>query len=254
MAVTLIGIDCATKDDKVGIARGNFGDGLCRVDEVLVCGKQSPLERTVTQWIPNEGRVLFALDAPLGWPAPMGRALLVHSAGQPIFESGNNLFRRYTDRFVKTEIGQQSLDVGADRIARTALAALMLLANLREATGEEIPIAWTPDFTQRVAAIEVYPAATLSARSISSKGYKAPDQSAARRNILLRVDAEIEVNARTDVLENQADALDAALCVLAAADFLRGHAFPPDDQPLAEKEGWIWVRRPSPMRPSETTA
>lgn len=245
MAVTLIGIDCATKDDKVGIARGNFRDGLCEVDEVLVCGKQSPLERTVTQWIPKEGRVLFALDAPLGWPAPMGRALIIHSAGQPIVESGNNLFRRYTDRFVKREIGQQSLDVGADRIARTALAALTLLAKLRETTGENIPIAWTPDFSCRVAAIEVYPAATLKTRGISPRGYKAANQSEARRTILLGIERDIEAKGGTDAMEKQADALDAALCVLAAADFLAGLAVPPDDERLAEKEGWIWVRRPN---------
>ena len=40
------------------------------------------------------------------------------------------------------------------------------------------------------------------------------------------------------------DALDAALCCTAAADFLRGNAFEPQDIDLARKEGWIWVRKP----------
>jgi hypothetical protein len=39
--------------------------------------------------------------------------------------------------------------------------------------------------------------------------------------------------------------LDAALCCLAAADFLRGDVISPDDLSLAEREGWIWV---SPRR------
>jgi hypothetical protein len=43
-------------------------------------------------------------------------------------------------------------------------------------------------------------------------------------------------------MQASADALDAAVCVLAAADFLRGEAMPPEDQALAEREGWIWVR------------
>ena len=43
---------------------------------------------------------------------------------------------------------------------------------------------------------------------------------------------------------DNADALDAGLCVLAAVDFLLGRAMKPQDEEMAEKEGWIWVRRP----------
>ena len=38
-----------------------------------------------------------------------------------------------------------------------------------------------------------------------------------------------------------ADQLDAAVCVLAAADFLADRAVPPGDLATARKEGWIWV-------------
>ena len=41
-----------------------------------------------------------------------------------------------------------------------------------------------------------------------------------------------------------ADALDAMLCVLAGADFLAGKAYSPTDLALAKKEGWIWIRKP----------
>jgi hypothetical protein len=40
------------------------------------------------------------------------------------------------------------------------------------------------------------------------------------------------------------DALDAALCCAAAADFMSGNVFEPQDIDLARKEGWIWVRKP----------
>ena len=38
-----------------------------------------------------------------------------------------------------------------------------------------------------------------------------------------------------------ADALDAAVCVLAGRDFIRGHALSPPDLDEAKREGWIWV-------------
>jgi hypothetical protein len=44
--------------------------------------------------------------------------------------------------------------------------------------------------------------------------------------------------------KKDADVLDALVCVLAGADFLAGRAMPPEDEQLAQKEGWIWVRRP----------
>jgi hypothetical protein len=43
-------------------------------------------------------------------------------------------------------------------------------------------------------------------------------------------------------LESSDDALDAAICVLAGLDFLRGEVYKPKDFPLAKEEGWIWVR------------
>jgi hypothetical protein len=46
------------------------------------------------------------------------------------------------------------------------------------------------------------------------------------------------------VLQESDDVLDAVICLLAAQDFLLGDALPPLDQALAEREGWIWARRP----------
>jgi hypothetical protein len=40
-----------------------------------------------------------------------------------------------------------------------------------------------------------------------------------------------------------ADVLDAAVCLLAAADFLAGNAIPPSNEFMARREGWIWIRQ-----------
>jgi hypothetical protein len=40
------------------------------------------------------------------------------------------------------------------------------------------------------------------------------------------------------------DALDAVICLQAGFDFTQGVVLRPDDQALAEKEGWIWAREP----------
>jgi len=244
MRTTVIGIDCATQDEKVGIALGEVNELSCRISHVQVCSKSQPLHQGVLNWIPKTGRVLLAIDAPLGWPVSMGRVLHDHSAGQPIAIDGNTLFRRETDRFVKSRIGQQPLDVGADRIARTALAGLTLLGKVRSSLAEAIPLAWTPSYVDRVAAIEVYPAATLKARGIPATGYKKPQHTEERRKIIKAVrEAGIALD-DLPAIEQYADALDAALCVVAASDFLRGYAMEPVDVPLATKEGWIWVRKP----------
>ncbi len=86
----------------------------------------------------------LALDAPLGWPAVLGETLGPHIAGESLDGTPNELFRRQTDHFIKAVIGRQPLDVGADRIARTAHAALGLLEQLRQLTGQPVPLAWTP--------------------------------------------------------------------------------------------------------------
>ena len=46
-----------------------------------------------------------------------------------------------------------------------------------------------------------------------------------------------------EILEKNADALDSAVCLLAAKDFIEGNVYYPENISLAKKEGWIWVRR-----------
>jgi predicted nuclease with RNAse H fold len=151
------------------------------------------------------------------------------------------LFQRATDRRIKDDIGKQPLEVGADRIARTAHAALEILHDLRQRVGKPIPLAWSLGF-EGVAVIEVYPGATLVGWGCSSTGYKKPTDVAARGWIANSLGGEVV--GLSAVVDGPADVFDACLCLLAAKDFLDGRATPPRDHDLAIKEGWIWARGP----------
>ena len=243
----LVGVDCATNPNNVGIARAKMGDTI-EVQE-LHAGIAGPWSKVV-DWLSEIGDrdVLLALDAPLGWPTPLSQALEGHSAGDLIEDLPNTLFRRTTDRSIHDVIGKQSLDVGADRIARTAHAALQGLALLRKETCDPIPLAWSNDELNGAHAIEVYPAATLKAHGLRSDGYKDKkkmEHQCAREEILEGLPSiEIPPCCRSLALAN-ADGLDALVCVLAAADFVRGRAMPPHSFSVARREGWIWCRDPN---------
>jgi len=245
MTDLIIGVDCAVQVNRVGLAlarRSTFG---CRVVEAKVCRNATTPAEVIAEWIGDSARVLLALDAPLGWPAPLGDALSKHAAGVQITEPANILFRRNTDRFIARLTGKTPLDVGADRIARTAHSALFLLDDLRRRLGEPIPLAWAPPFKERVATIEVYPAATLLAYGAILRGYKADAGLAERQTIFRMLEKRLDCSTLAVQVCARADILDAVVCVLAAVDFLEGKAIPPDQSQLALKEGWIWVRRPN---------
>ena len=241
MPVTVVGIDCATLDAKIGVAMGRWSEGKLEIREVALCGLERSAASFATAWLQNVNVPgLIAIDAPLGWPQPLARALSGHRAGELIHTAPNDLFRRETDRFIQRTLGKAPLDVGADRIARTAHAALRLLGDIRTQLAIPIPLAWStsPD---GVAAIEVYPAATLRAHGLRATRYKRPSQAAARQEIMSALARLLEIKTEVSLLETSADALDAALCLLAAKDFLEGRAVGPTDQALAEIEGWIWA-------------
>jgi len=240
---TIIGVDCATDPKNVGLARGTWQNGNLRITDVTN-GQLHVPEEIVSEWISDSGTSLLALDAPLGWPKDFGRTLAEHAAGELLQKEANRFFRRETDRFVQRNFGKVPLDVGADRIARTALSALQFLGMLSEITGFTIPLAWEVDFSG-IAAIEVYPAGMLHASRVQSSAYKRPDHVEARKRILAWLAKEATLPDDPSLPLADADALDAMLCALAGADFLAGKASPPSDLSLAQKEGWIWVRKPN---------
>ncbi len=140
--IRVIGVDCATQPRNVGLALCTFTRGRPRVEEVAI-GKSWPLiDEQVGQWM--SATTLIAVDAPLGWPLPLSQALADHAAGEELWGNANRLFRRTTDDVVAEALGKRPLDVGADRIARTAHTALGFVGRLRDARRLPIPLAWEP--------------------------------------------------------------------------------------------------------------
>jgi len=244
MTVTIIGIDCAVSPKRTGLALGVFEKGWARVEQVVLGETRNSVIRTVANWIARSPNPLIALDAPLGWPTALARVLPAHQAGAPVDAEANKMFRRLTDRVTKRETGKLPLDVGADRIARTARAALGLLQDLRQRTGLEIPLAWKPGPPDNASAIEVYPAATLKVCGITNTKYKRKRQVEVRRGMLEPLREFIDLPTDEGPMLVSSDALDAVVCLLAGADFLRGDVIEPTDLDVAKKEGWIWVRSP----------
>ncbi len=244
MATTIIGIDCAVDARNIGLAKALFTEKGLAIVRVGCGGTEADLLSLVTRWISESERVLLALDAPLGWPDRLSLALADHMAGVPVGSDSDGLFRRHTDVVVTDRCRKRPLDVGGDRIARTAMSALRLLGSLTRTHGA-VPLAWTSSFPGRVAAIEVYPAATLSARGIRSQGYERPGDADVRRAIVDRLSDHIDLQVDRSDLIDDADRLDAVVCAVAGGDFLRNEVVPPDDEALARREGWIWFKPPA---------
>ena len=235
-ATTIIGIDCATQPEKTGLALARWDGGPVVLQEIACGSRHDRPAGIVAHWLQGVERALLALDAPLGWPLALGRELTRHAAGQPVDADPADLFRRHTDRVIERLLGKRPLEVGADRIARTAHAALQLLAAVSAETGRPIPLVWGAGAFESLGAIEVYPAATRLARGVLN-----------RPGALAGLEGEFA--AGLGFLEAASpDARDAVVCTLAGADFLAGRAVAPDDLALARREGWIWVRRPEGAR------
>jgi predicted RNase H-like nuclease len=242
--VTIIGIDCATQPSKTCLSRAVFADGVLSITESRTAGRKATIAEYIYPWLRESRLSLIALDAPLGWPAALGRALSGHSAGGKISDAANKLFRRTTDEVVKEKLRKVPLDVGADRIARTAVAALVVLEELGKLVGNEISLAWSPGLETGVYAIEVYPAGTLRAYEMLGKVTHKGTTDLMKADLLERMekDGEIECLGGLQAVIGNEHVLDSVICAIAARDFLNGKVvFPSEAQTaLAEKEGWIW--------------
>jgi predicted RNase H-like nuclease len=230
----VIAIDCAVQPEKTGLVLAETDGALVHVHAVRT-GKGTDVAALVAEWLAGTETALLALDAPLGWPAPLGAWLATHVAGGAASgHVANELFRRVTDRHIHATLGKLPLEVGADRIARTAHAALALLDAVRAHTGHAIPLAWTPGTVVGVQAIEVYPAATRRAYGADRA-----------RGALTGFETRLQfVAPAAEPAADETDQRDALLCAVAAADFLRGAVMAPTDAAMARREGWIWAAPP----------
>ena len=235
--IRIIGVDCATRDNHVGLALGELKN---KVGRLLTVDGGDPVE-IISRWCDEGSPSLIALDAPLGWPSALADGLTRHHAGQPLGDCADELFHRATDREIEERLRKRPLEVGASFIARTALAALVLLQEVSERINRPIPLSWGGRLRSEVEAIEVYPAATLLAHGIAPSDYKKPKQHAGRRRIVGALNELLQIGDCMERLEASPDTLDAAICLIAGADYLSGRAVGPRDEQLAFREGWIWA-------------
>lgn len=241
----LIGLDAASDLTKFGYALGYYEQGRVKIKQaglVEAPGQGNAIASTVAPALRDVDNALIAIDAPLGWPAALTYELSSHQAGESFSSGKDAMFHRETDRFVHELIKKKPLEVGADKIARAAHSGLAALQQLRDLSSKAIPLAWQGNPSGVAAAIEVYPAGTLKARRLPYSGYKKPDERHIRLEIAHGLAAELDgIN---DHVDGSCDVFDACLCLIAAKDYLDGLTTPPTDLKLAQREGWIWVRKP----------
>lgn len=242
----IIGVDCAVAPEKTGIAIGrwNRAKGSLRLEATERGSEERPPVAVILEAL--EEVSLIAMDAPLGWPRAFGEVLAGHEAGGAIEADRSHFFRRLTDDEIARRLGKRPMDVAADRIGRTAFAALEILAHLRSEGWRPLTLAWRPDdCAGGVRAIETYPAGLLKAAGLPASGYKGASDRAVREEILAALSEEMEIACPLTPMLEDPDQLDAAICCLGAADFLSRRTPEPEDMSRARKEGWIWVRQES---------
>jgi hypothetical protein len=241
-----MGIDCASRDENMGLVLGEVSAGRLAIREVR--DTQPEVLPILTQWTLTHNPLLLALDAPLGWPRGMGPSLASHRAGEGIPVPPDELFARHTDRFVRERTKKRPMEVGANLIARTALRAVNLLDELRTRTSLALPVASASGPPREPSVMEVYPALVLRSRGLSEVGYKGEGRKKERirGELLHALYGELTLACDEERIVGTDHAFDAMLCALCALDFLNGDVLEPDDPDRAASEGWIWFRSPGP--------
>jgi predicted nuclease with RNAse H fold len=226
--ITLIGVDCAVQPKHTGVAWAIPDGKVLTIREARCASNKASAASIVAQRIGESHRVLLALDAPLGWPAALGRELARHRAGAPLVPAAHAMFRRMTDDEIYKRFKKRPLEVAADRIARAAHAALKFLEELRVLVDHELPLVWSPKWRGRIGVIEIYPAATRIALGLPRGGGSL---------------AGLESRVRFGSEPSSEHARDAVVCAITAEEFLAGRTIGPirGQRALAEHEGWIWA-------------
>ncbi|WP_051693878.1 DUF429 domain-containing protein [Desulfohalovibrio reitneri] len=241
MTTWLAGVDCATDPRRVGLALARLDGERLVVLEALPGQSREQIADQLADWLVSHPPLLLCLDAPLGWPAPLAESLSTHLAGDALPGDPDHLFSRLTDRELRTRLGKRPLEVGANFIARTARSALALLEDLRERTGQAIPLPLQSGPLAESMSVEVYPAGVLATRPDAPAGDKR--KADVREKLLEWLAEEMELPKATYEAALASDHVaDALLCLLAGKDFLLGRAVAPGSHQIdaARREGWIW--------------
>lgn len=239
--MTIVGVDCAAQAKNTGLARAIQSGEQLIVEDARCASSRTSAASIVAEWVQQSERVLLALDAPLGWPAELGRALANHQAGEPLAPTAHAMFRRMTDDVIYARLGKRPLEVAADRIARAAHAALRFLADLRQMLGYPVDLVWSPRQLRRIGVIEVYPAATRMTLGVP----RGPGSLAG---------FESRVRFRDGKAPTSEHARDAVVCAISGVEFLAGRLIAPTRRQRAQarQEGWIWAGRSPSQEPGRS--
>ena len=110
----IIGIDCATDEKRVGLALARWEAGRASVEQITIGGRGVPVAEIIADWATQDESVLLAMDAPLGWPASLGRSLAIHKAGATLPAGAHALLQKITDTTIAYL--KQKVKAGVDAV------------------------------------------------------------------------------------------------------------------------------------------
>lgn len=253
--VLLIGWDAAVDPRNTALSLVRYDPPEVTVEAHAVPRTTGELIATVSQWLQSATATLLCVDSPLGWPYRMAPILSGHVAGTGMRAMADELFRRFTDLDVRRRVGKTPLDVGADRIARTALATLDAIDAVRGSVARTIDLVIDIQDPRKdpstVLLLESYPAGWFASEDIGTRGYRPPAGRSQREDLLRQVEHRLQATGlpmkyavERSSLVQRADDLDALVCTLSGIDYLLGRcpAAGSDVREIAHTEGWIWCK------------
>lgn len=236
------GIDFAAEADNTALAViewGDGGDGGRAALTELDVGVDDDRCVEVIERVDKAG-----IDGPFGWPVPFvefvtavgGRSLTPPADGTGR-EWRRTLVYRATDIAAREHLGRFPLSVSADLIAHAAFRLAGVLTRLDRA-GIDV------DRTGRGRVVEAYPALALKVWGLPNAGYKrSSDRLVQLADRLVDIVPWLDVGQFRSLMSTSDHAFDAVVASLIARAVATGHTIWPtdDQQPLAEREGWIAV-------------
>ena len=239
------GIDLASQDHRTALAEVSWGPGGAVLESVrLGVDNDAVVAAAQRVW-------LVGIDCPIGWPAGFTDLVIAARHGVVPLDVGADddarrpLAYRLTDHLVRARTGRWPLSVSADRIAYPAMRCAGLLARIA-ATGAPIR---RDGLESRVA--EVYPAAALRIWQLPTLGYKTDRPARAALVKALAAQAQwLDWGGKEQTSIDSDDVLDAVVCALVAGAVAarRTGAPTPDEEALAQEEGWIHLPDPDFLR------
>jgi hypothetical protein len=232
-------VDLSSKDKRSAACLVEWSDGRAEVRELSV----GVTDSVITRLIGEADKV--GIDVPLGWPIAFAEAMRRHSEDGAWPETYRHAdmaayrFRR-TDLHVHEISGVWPLSVSTDRIAIPAMRAAAVLAAISPSVARD----------GSGAVVEVYPAVALKQWGFPWRGYKGPERTGARSELVASFLAEtalwLNLSAgETALCEASDDAFDSLIAALVAraAELGTVQEIPEADQAAALREGWIAVPR-----------